>query len=82
MPPAPDLTITTPPESPTTTAPAPPAVQPVQLKDMEAVARGQIDKPVDNGAGLLLIVGAALAVIGVISAVWAWYHRASRYLPA
>jgi hypothetical protein len=49
---------------------------------MEAVARGQIDKPVDNGAGLLLIVGAALAVIGVISAVWAWYHRASRYLPA
>jgi len=83
MPPPPDLAITAPDDSTTpTTAPAPPAVKPVELRDMEAVAGGRADKPVDDGSGLLLVVGGALGVIGVVSAVWAWYHRPSRYLPA
>jgi plastocyanin len=56
-------------------------VEPLDPRTLAALGLKD-DQPIDNGSGLLAMVGAVLGVIGLVAAAWAWYHRPSRYLPA
>jgi hypothetical protein len=66
----------------TTTAPGPVPVVPIDQSILDNLASANGDKPPDNGSKLLLGAGIVLAVFLVSVAVWAFYHRSSRYLPA
>jgi hypothetical protein len=71
-----------PPDTSATTAPGPVPVVPIDQSILDTLASANGDKPPDNGTKLLLGAGILLAVFLLSVAVWAFYHRSSRYMPA
>jgi hypothetical protein len=66
----------------TTTAPGPVPVVPIDQSILDTLASANGDKPPDNGSKLLIAAGIVFVVFLLSVAVWAFYHRSSRYMPA
>jgi plastocyanin len=70
-----------PPEAAPPAPAGPPAVEPLDPAILDTLAAAS-DKPPDNGSSLLIVAGIGLALFVLCVGAWAWYHRASRYMPA
>jgi hypothetical protein len=57
-------------------------VEPIDPAILETLAVARGEKPPDDGSGLLVVAGIALATFLLAVALWAFYHRSSRYMPA